>query len=125
MFQAIVLGLFQGGTYAMLAVGLVLVYKGAKVFNFAQGEFGTLAVYVTWCMLGYQHLPYWLAAVIGLSCAVALGMVMERLIVRPLMGRSRITLLVATVGVTLAAITFTIIVANPVPQTFPLAVDGS
>ncbi|HEX9375910.1 MAG TPA: branched-chain amino acid ABC transporter permease [Actinomycetota bacterium] len=125
MFQAIVLGLFQGATYAMLAVGLVLVYKGAKVFNFAQGEFGTLAVYVTWCMLGYQHLPYWLAAVIGLSCAVALGMVMERLIVRPLMGRSRITLLVATVGVALAVIQTTLIVAEPKPQNLDVAVNGN
>src|SRR5438045_2900486 len=124
MLQAIVLGVFQGATYAMLAVGLVLVYKGAKVFNFAQGAFGMVATYAAWALISFQHLPYWLGLVIGLLCAVAMGLVMERIVVRPLMGRSRITLLVATVGVTLAAIWATIIVANPVPQTFPIAVDG-
>ncbi|MFL5798155.1 MAG: branched-chain amino acid ABC transporter permease [Actinomycetota bacterium] len=124
MLQAIVLGVFQGATYAMLAVGLVLVYKGAKVFNFAQGAFGMLATYAAWALLSFQHFPYWLAFAVGLLCAVAMGLVMERLVVRPLMGRSRITLLVATVGVTLAAIEGAIIVANPVPQTFPVAIQG-
>jgi branched-chain amino acid transport system permease protein len=124
VLQAIVLGVFQGATYAMLAVGLVLVYKGAKVFNFAQGAFGMVATYAAWALISFQHFPYWLGLVVGLLCAVAMGLVMERIVVRPLMGRSRITLLVATVGVTLAAIWATIIVANPVPQTFPVAVDG-
>jgi branched-chain amino acid transport system permease protein len=50
---------------------------------------------------------------------------MERVVVRPLMNRSRITLLVATVGVALAVIQATVIVANPVPQTLPVAIDGS
>jgi branched-chain amino acid transport system permease protein len=124
MLQSIVNGLFQGATYSMLAVGLVLVYKGAKVFNFAQGAFGMLAAYAAWALLSFQHWPYWLAFAAGLLCAVGLGLVMERLVVRPLMGRSRITLLVATVGVALAVIQTTIIVANPIPQSFPVAIDG-
>src|SRR4051812_41002148 len=125
MLQAIVLGVFQGVTYSLLAVGLVLVYKGAKVFNFAQGAFGMVATYAAWALISFQHFPYWLAFGVGLLCAAAMGLVMERIVVRPLMGRSRITLLVATVGVALLSIEITVIVANPVPQTFPLAVDGS
>jgi len=125
MLQAIVLGIFQGVTYSLLAVGLVLVYKGAKVFNFAQGAFGMVAAYAAWALISFQHFTYWLGFAVGLACAAAMGLVMERVVVRPLMGRSRITLLVATVGVALAAITITIIVANPVPQQFPLAIDGN
>jgi branched-chain amino acid transport system permease protein len=99
--QFLVIGLFTGAIYGLLAVGLVLVYKGARVFNFAQGEFGTVAAYVVWTLHANGNAPYGLAVFAGLVVAVALGLAVERLVVRPLFHASRITLLVATVGVAL------------------------
>src|SRR5918992_6063202 len=67
MRQFLVIGLFTGAIYGLLAVGLVLVYKGARVFNFAQGEFGTVAAYVVWYFHAQANAPYGLAVLAGVG----------------------------------------------------------
>lgn len=98
--QALVGGIVTGAAYGLLALGLVLIYKSSGVFNFTQGEFGTVAVYVMW-ILHDSGKPYFLALLAGLASAVFLGLLTERLIVRPLFDAARVTLLVATAGVSL------------------------
>jgi branched-chain amino acid transport system permease protein len=98
------IGFFQGAVYGLLAVGLVLVYKGTRVFNFAAGEFGTIAAFITYALFNNAHVNYLLAVIIALVCIVLLGLIMERLVIRPLLDAPRITLLVATVGVALLLI---------------------
>ena len=98
--QALVGGIVTGAAYGLLALGLVLIYKSSGVFNFAQGEFGTVAVFVMWLM-HTSGKPYLLALLAGLVAAIATGLVTERLIVRPLFEAARVTLLVATAGVSL------------------------
>ncbi|MGH3713091.1 MAG: branched-chain amino acid ABC transporter permease [Micromonosporaceae bacterium] len=120
----ITLGLFQGAVYGLLAVGLVLVYKGTRVFNFAQGEFGTVAAFVTWALLVQLGWPYWLSVLAALLAAVLLGLLTEQLVVRPLLEQSRITLLVATVGVALFVISLTVLAAQPEPRVLEPAVAG-
>ncbi|HEX2030241.1 MAG TPA: branched-chain amino acid ABC transporter permease [Actinomycetota bacterium] len=112
MLEQAVIGLFQGALYGMLAVGLVLIYKGARVFNFAQGEFGTIAGYATFGFWSGLRLPFPLAVLFGLVAAVLLGLVVERLIIRPLFNASRITVLVATVGTALLIIQLTFFIAK-------------
>lgn len=124
MLKFTVVGLFQGATYGLLAVGLVLVYKGTRTFNFAQGEFGTVAAYVTFALFASAGLPYGVAVLIGLVCAVLLGLIMERTVVRPLLNAPRLTLLVATVGVTLFIIAATILVARIQPRVLAPAFTG-
>ena len=102
--SAVVIGLISGGVYALVALGLVLVYKASGVFNFAQSEFGTVAVYFAYMALEFAELPYGVALLIGLLAGVAMGLLTERLIVRPLFEAPRVTLLVATAGVALLAI---------------------
>ena len=129
---ALIFGIFQGAIYGLMAVGLVLVYKGMRVFNFAQGEFGTVAAYITWTLYTKAEdpkvqeaifkgeggwYPYWAAALIGLVCVVILGLIVERLVMRPLLDASRTTLLVATVGVALFLISIQIIWAEAKPRT--------
>ncbi|MFN2543175.1 MAG: branched-chain amino acid ABC transporter permease [Actinomycetota bacterium] len=113
MLSSLVTGIFQGAVYGLLAVGLVLVYKGARVFNFAQGEFGTVGAFVTYAFFTNLHQNYLLAVILGLIASVALGLLMERLVVRPLLEAPRITLLVATAGVALLVIAVTLLVAQP------------
>ena len=124
MLKFTVIGLFQGATYGLLAIGLVLVYRGTKTFNFAQGEFGGIAAFTTYALAQNAGLPYALAALIGIVCAVLAGLIVERLVVRPLLHAPRITLLVATLGVALFIISLTIVAAAATPRTLKPAVAG-
>lgn len=101
--QALVIGVITGSGYGLVALGLVLIYKSSGVFNFAQGEFGTVAVYAMWGALS-NHVPYVLALLMGLLAALAMGLLTERLIIRPLFDAPRVTVLVATAGVALLGI---------------------
>src|SRR6266511_2306809 len=100
--EALVIGVVTGSGYGFLALGLVLVYKSSGVFNFAQAEFGTVAVYALY-LLDF-HVPYGLALLGALAIAVLMGFLVERIVVRPLFNAPRVTLLVATAGVALLAI---------------------
>jgi branched-chain amino acid transport system permease protein len=100
--SALVIGATTGSAYGLLALGLVLVYKSSGVFNFAQGEFGTVALYALY-LLDFET-SYWLAFLGALAAAVLFGFLTERVVVRPLFNAPRVTLLVATAGVALLAI---------------------
>ncbi len=102
--QALVIGVITGAVYSLLGLGLVLVYKASGVFNFAQAEFGGVAVYGVFVATELYDVPYGIAVVLGLMAAVAVGLVTERLVIRPLADAPRVTLLVATVGVALLCI---------------------
>ncbi len=99
--ESLVIGVIAGAAYGLLALGLVLIYKSSGVFNFAQGEFGTVAVYVLYLL--HFDVPYGVAAFGALVAAVLMGVLVERLVVRPLFDAPRVTLLVATAGVALLA----------------------
>ena len=102
--RVLVLGVSNGAIYSLIAIGLVLVYKASGVFNFAQGEFGTIAVYASSFALTSFGVPYLVALAIGLATAVGMGLATERVIIRPLFDAPRVTLLVATAGIALLAI---------------------
>lgn len=125
MLEFVVIGIFQGALYGMIAVGLVLVYKGARVFNFAQGEFGTLAGYVTFAFWSGLGVPFGLAMVAGLLAAVLLGLLVERLVIRPLFNASRITVLVATVGVALLVVQLTFFIAKEEARVLRQVIPGT
>jgi branched-chain amino acid transport system permease protein len=102
--RVLVLGIINGAIYSLIAIGLVLVYKASGVFNFAQGEFGTVAIYGAYIAFSILHLPYGLGLVVGLAAAVGMGLATERFVIRPLFDAPRVTLLVATAGIALLAI---------------------
>jgi branched-chain amino acid transport system permease protein len=99
--QVLVLGLISGGIYGLLAVGVVLVYRGTGALNFAQGELGTLGLYAAWLVDTRWGLPWAFGAVAALVAAVGAGMLFERLVVRQMVEASRVSIAVATVGLLL------------------------
>jgi branched-chain amino acid transport system permease protein len=112
----VVIGVATGALYGLVALGLVLVYKGSRVFNFAQGEFGTVAaftVYVLVEQITSVKIPYFAAVAGGLLVAVLLGLLMERVVVRPLMNSPRVTLLVATIAFALFTVGMQIVLFLP------------
>ena len=101
--QALVIGTITGSAYGLVALGLVLIYKSSGVFNFAQGEFGTVAV-CTLYLLHSNDVPYGVAVIGALLAGMLFGFLTERIVIRPLFEAPRVTLLVATAGVALLAI---------------------
>jgi branched-chain amino acid transport system permease protein len=102
--QALVIGVITGAGYGLVALGLVLVYKSSGVFNFAQGEFGTVAIYALYRVHDKIGIPLVPAMVVALAASVLMGVATERVVVRRLFDAPRVTLLVATAGVALLAI---------------------
>ena len=72
--QNLVLGIVEGGIYGLLAVGIVLVYRGSRVLNFAQGEIGTVALVVAWYVSTDWGLPWIVGAAAGLAAATLVGL---------------------------------------------------
>jgi branched-chain amino acid transport system permease protein len=101
--QAIVIGTITGAAYGLVALGLVLIYKSSGVFNFAQGEFGGVAL-CTLYLLHSNDVPYGIAVLGALVAAMVMGFLTEAVVVRPLFDAPRVTLLVATAGVALLAV---------------------
>src|SRR5581483_11873703 len=99
---AIVLGIIQGAVYGLVAVGLVLIYKSTRIFNFAAGEFATIAAFGTY--LTKDSVGYYPALLVGILAAVATALLVERLIIWPLSDRPRVTLLVATAATAISLI---------------------
>ncbi len=115
----VVIGVSQGAIYGLVSLGLVLVYKGSRVFNFAQGEFGTIAAFMLFLIFHQWNLPlpYGVAALLAIFAVVLIGLIMERLIVRPLLNAPRVTLLVATIAFSLLAISVELLLFLPEPKT--------
>jgi branched-chain amino acid transport system permease protein len=92
-------GLLAGVMYALVALGFVLIYKASGVFNFAQGAmvFFAALTFVSLLKLGWN---FWLALVVTLAVMVLLGLVIERVVLRPLVNQPQITLFMATIGLT-------------------------
>ena len=95
----VLLGVVFGGLYALTALGLVLVFRSARVINFAQAEIGGLAAAVAVVAVAGWGWPYEVALPLGLVVAVATGWLIEVTVVRRLFDAPRLILTVATLGV--------------------------
>jgi branched-chain amino acid transport system permease protein len=97
--EVLVGGLLAGVMYSLVALGFVLIYKASGVFNFAQGSMVFFAA-LTFVVMVEKGVNFWLALAITLVAMVVLGMLIERIVLRPLINQPPITLLMATIGLT-------------------------
>ena len=93
-------GLLTGVLYALIALGLVLLYKASSVLNLAVGEMALLASFVVALAVSLGA-PVWLAMLTGVVVMSAFGYFVERLALRPLIGQPVISLIMATIGIAL------------------------
>ncbi|GGS71523.1 branched-chain amino acid ABC transporter permease [Planobispora rosea] len=95
--QQLVEGLGAGAVYASLALALVLIYQFTGIVNFAQGEMAMFSTYIAW-QFTVAGLPFWLALVLTLAVSFAGGMLIERIVIRPVEGAPELTVVIVTVG---------------------------
>jgi branched-chain amino acid transport system permease protein len=75
-------GLATGGIYASLALALVMIYQATHLVNFAQGEMAMFATYIAWTLIN-AGMPYWAAFFLTVGFAFVFGVVIERVVIRP------------------------------------------
>lgn len=95
--QQVVSGLASGGTYATLAVAIVLIYRATGVVNFAQGELAMFSTFVAWTLTEHG-LSYWPAFALTVLASLAGGIVIERVAIRPVERASVLTVAMVTIG---------------------------
>ena len=113
-----VYGLSDGAILALAALGFVLIYKATGVINFAQGEFLLIGAYTLYAAFVVFQLPMVAAVLLGVVFAIILGVVIERLVLRPLVGESAISVIMVTIGLAalLRAVVQLIFGTRPVQQ---------
>ena len=96
--QLLVSGLAVGGVYALIALGFVLIYKATSIINFATGEFMMIGAFVFYSFMVYAGLPPIPAFLGVMACAALLGFLVERLILRHMLGQPTISIVMVTIG---------------------------
>jgi branched-chain amino acid transport system permease protein len=97
-FDLFVNGLMIGSMYALVALGFVLIYKATSVVNFAQGELVMFGGYIAAALVVLYKLPLAVALPVLLGSMIALGFIVERGVLRPMVGQNVISVVMVTVG---------------------------
>ncbi|HEX4752233.1 MAG TPA: ATP-binding cassette domain-containing protein [Solirubrobacterales bacterium] len=98
VIQFAILGLSSGALLALFAMGLVVVYRGSAVVNFAHGAIGMVGTYVFWALSANDGWAYLPAFAVGVLACAAIGLLTHLLIMHPLRGAAPVTRMIATLG---------------------------
>jgi len=97
--QYLIVGILTGGIYGLIGVGIVIIYKATEVFNFAVGTLMTLGALICVSLITNFHLPFWLAVPATLVLAGIIGILIERVGLRPLLSQPVLSLVMATLAI--------------------------
>ena len=114
----VITGLATGGVYALVALGFVLIYKSSHVINFAQGDMLLVGAYLGWA-LSTAGLPFPLAFLLTLVVAAFVGLLIERLVLRPMIGEPIIALIIVTLGLSSMLRGLVFLIASTEVRRFP------
>ena len=97
--QYLISGIMTGGIYGLIGVGIVIIFKATQVFNFAVGTLMTLGALICVSLITQLHLPFWLAVPATLALAGIIGILIERVGLRPLLSQPVLSLVMATLAI--------------------------
>jgi branched-chain amino acid transport system permease protein len=122
ILHQIISGLATGGIYASVALALVMIYQATHLVNFAQGELAMFSTYIAWSLI-QAGMPYWAAFFLTAGLAFLLGVVIERVIVRPVEDAPILSVVIVFIGLlvifnSLAGWIFSYTI-KPFPSPFP------
>ena len=98
-FQLVISGVAQGCIYGLIALGFVLIYKATETVSFVQGDLMMLGSFVGLGAVTALGMPFWIGVI---SAAVAMGLfglLLERLVIRPILGQPQFTIVMLTIGI--------------------------
>ena len=99
VIQLIISGIAQGCIYGLIAVGFVLIYKATETVSFAQGELMMLGAFGGLAGLTMLGFPFWMSVLSSIAAMALLGVLLERLVIRPILGQPAFSIVMLTIGI--------------------------
>jgi len=99
VLQLVISGISQGCIYGLIALGFVLIYKATETVSFAQGELMMLGAFAGLAGMTLLGFPYWLAVISAIVAMAAFGVVLERVVIRPILGQPQFSIVMLTIGI--------------------------
>ena len=96
--QVLIYGVVVGAVYGLVGLGFVLVFKITAAFNLAQGEMLMIMALICWSLAEQLGLPFILAILLTIVISVLLGYIIERLLLRPMVGQPMMSVIMMTLG---------------------------
>lgn len=127
LIEVLIGGVALGAVYALLTIGMTLVYGITRVFNFAYGSFFIWGGYVAWLLFSSLHLSYPLVFIITALVMFLFGLACERVIIRPLRWRAdwEMTTMFSTLGLAIFLDNTALVSFGPFYKSLPLLFEGS
>lgn len=124
--QQVVNGLIIGSGYALMAIGLTLIFGMMDVVNFAHGEFYMLGAFFAYYLVSFLELDYYASVLLSILFVVGVGFLCERLLLKPLRKETVITTVLATIGLSIFLKNSALIIWGPRPKLIdsPFALDA-
>ncbi|HWI84241.1 branched-chain amino acid ABC transporter permease [Ramlibacter sp.] len=97
--QLLISGISQGCIYGLIALGFVLIYKGTETVSFAQGELMMLGAFGGLAAMTFIGFPFWLAVASAIAAMGLFGVLLERIVVRPILGQPAFSIVMLTIGI--------------------------
>jgi branched-chain amino acid transport system permease protein len=117
--QFAITGLLAGGPIALTALGLVLIFKSSYIFNFAQGQSLLIGALLTWWLSVQLGLPLWTAILLALVLSALVGLVIERLAIRPMTGQPLLSIILMTLALSQVLQGLALLLFGGVQRNFP------
>ena len=99
ILQLLLSGIAQGCIYGLIALGFVLIYKATETVSFAQGDLMMLGAFAAFAGMAMFGMPFWLAAVLAVLAMAALGVLLELVVIRPILGQPQFSIVMLTIGI--------------------------
>ena len=97
--QLVISGIAQGCIYGLIALGFVLIYKATETVSFAQGELMMLGAFCGLAGLTMLGFPFWLTVIASIAAMALVGVVTERVVIRPILGQPAFSIVMLTIGI--------------------------
>ncbi len=101
--QLVISGIAQGCIYGLIALGFVLIYKATETVSFAQGELMMLGAFGGLAGMTMMGLPFWAAAISAIIAMGLFGVLLERIVIRPILGQPAFSIVMLTIGISYVA----------------------
>ncbi len=117
-------GLVIGATYGLVGMGFAIIYKATGIVNFAQGELLMLTAYIAFSIASSLHLSLIPLMLVTIPIAMVIGIVLERVFIRPMLGEPLFSIVMVTIGLAVILRGITIMIWGPDPHEFPTGLSS-